>query len=150
LGKKGWAYFAANSLLTFVNRLSFATGLHSYVYQNAISRHCQPAVCGKKIFPEKFGKFACCTLPLRQFFKNYLSRKAEGYGPMKPWQPTMKIEKVLIPARRHAGKDKSDKSFLKLFINNIESPSDLQVGFFIVRISCKMLPPAFLISNRIT
>jgi len=38
---------------------------------------------------KKFGKFAATLLPLRQFFIIYLSRKAEGYGPVKPWQPTM-------------------------------------------------------------
>ena len=47
-------------------------------------------------------------LSLRQFFIHYLSRKAEGYGPMKPWQPSFKsiqlyqllskrTEKVPIP-----------------------------------------------------
>jgi len=33
-----------------------------------------------------FGDLIITLLSLRQFFK-YLSRKAEGIGPMKPWQP---------------------------------------------------------------
>jgi hypothetical protein len=34
-----------------------------------------------------FGSLKFGLLHLRQFFQNNLSRKAEGYGPMKPWQP---------------------------------------------------------------
>jgi len=35
---------------------------------------------------KEFGIFNLLLLLLQQFF-NYLSRKAEGYGPVKPWQP---------------------------------------------------------------
>jgi len=38
---------------------------------------------------KKFGQIHYALLPLRQFFNIHLSRKAEGYGPLKPWQPTM-------------------------------------------------------------
>jgi len=38
------------------------------------------------IIQKIFGSLKTAPLPLRQFFK-YLSRKAEGIGPMKPWQP---------------------------------------------------------------
>jgi hypothetical protein len=38
-----------------------------------------------KIF---FGNIQCSPLPLRRSsLQTFLSRKAEGYGPMKPWQP---------------------------------------------------------------
>ena len=40
------------------------------------------SLCHKKLF----GDLIITLLSLRQFFK-YLSRKAEGIGPMKPWQP---------------------------------------------------------------
>jgi hypothetical protein len=36
---------------------------------------------------KKFGNLKSVPLHLLQFFQNHLSRKAEGYGPMKPWQP---------------------------------------------------------------
>jgi len=37
----------------------------------------------------KFGFFSNSHLSLGKFFIIRLSRKAEGYGPLKPWQPTM-------------------------------------------------------------
>ncbi len=42
----------------------------------------------KTAFGKIFGLNDFYALHLRQFFKQHLSRKAEGYGPMKPWQPT--------------------------------------------------------------
>ena len=41
----------------------------------------------KKKFEKMFGNIKYTSLFLYQFFKRHLSRKAEGFGPMKPWQP---------------------------------------------------------------
>ncbi len=38
---------------------------------------------------KKIWQFHFPVPPLRQFFVIHLSRKAEGYGPMTPWQPKM-------------------------------------------------------------
>ena len=50
---------------------------------------------------------------LRQFFVIHLSRKAEGNGPMTPWQPKM-VSKTLKGANSiliQVGIDKTDSSF---------------------------------------
>lgn len=36
---------------------------------------------------KKFGGLKFSAIFLHQFFKGNLSRKAEGNGPVKPWQP---------------------------------------------------------------
>jgi hypothetical protein len=41
------------------------------------------------IFSKKIWQFNFLTATLRQFFVIHLSRKAEGNGPMTPWQPKM-------------------------------------------------------------
>jgi len=41
----------------------------------------------KIIWKKLFGIVIILPLPLHQFFSYHLSRKAEGNGPLKPWQP---------------------------------------------------------------
>ncbi len=38
---------------------------------------------------------------------SFLSREAEGHGPMKLQQPLTAVRKVLLPARRYVLRDKS-------------------------------------------
>ena len=41
----------------------------------------------KYFYEKNILKYRICNTSLRQFFVIYLSRKAEGNGPMTPWQP---------------------------------------------------------------
>ncbi len=41
----------------------------------------------KNIFKNTFGSLQIPAISLHQFFSYHLSRKAEGNGPLKPWQP---------------------------------------------------------------
>jgi hypothetical protein len=66
----------------------------------------------------QFSEFRC--IPLRQFFsksldsdRNWnrcLSRKAEGYGPMKPWQPLRLLIRRKVPIPSLTINIRADKS----------------------------------------
>jgi hypothetical protein len=86
-----------------------------------------------------FGSSKGRHLHLRQFFQNNLSRKAEGYGPLKPWQP-YQISHLVEGAnsilnsllRRVVRREISQRS--SLILNRISIPIKLiltyRMGFF--------------------
>lgn len=79
-------------------------------------------------------QFKISPTSLRQFFVIHLSRKAEGNGPMTPWQPKCRNAfKVLTPSRRNAGQI-TDSSFnfsnWRLPVKYINSPDSAGEFFF--------------------
>ena len=82
-----------------------------------------------------FGTIPFAGIPLYQFFSYHLSRKAEGNGPLKPWQPILLLHSgragkrcQFHPLRR---RDRSDLQ-LQISTQNIKSSSDLWMSLLVM------------------